>query len=280
MITCDFTGNLGNHLFQYAVVREVAERNGYQWGFNKTPSHDYLGGKEQMDFLEIDYGIEHNTPFGQLPANIDSIWYERYESFRHIDMVDYHPYQEDIFTIPDNTKLVIRCCQDARYFTKDSIRRWFKIREEKQNKYEHILKTSNLDINNLCVINVRAGSEYLSLPTVLLPKSYYLSAIEYIPKGANFIVVSDNPEWCRNFLPFPAYHFSIGMDYYLVNKARYLILSNSSFGIFPAWLNSNAEKTIAPKFWARYNVSNGYWANSDVSTFGFTFIDRNGNEGL
>ncbi len=49
-----------------------------------------------------------------------------------------------------------------------------------------------------------------------------------------------------------------------------------TFAIFPAWLNPNNPYVIAPKYWARHNVSTGYWANSSVDTFGFRFLDRNG----
>ena len=79
MITTDLTGNLGNHMWGYAICRTVAERNGYSWGFNRTPSHDYYHGIEQMDFMDIDYGQEHDAPFGQLPAGVDKLWIEKKE---------------------------------------------------------------------------------------------------------------------------------------------------------------------------------------------------------
>jgi hypothetical protein len=45
MITTNLTGNLGNHMWQYAVCRTIAEKKGYEWGINSTTSHDYFGGK-------------------------------------------------------------------------------------------------------------------------------------------------------------------------------------------------------------------------------------------
>jgi hypothetical protein len=41
MITTNLTGNLGNHMWQYAVCRTIAEKLGYEWGINPSPSHDY-----------------------------------------------------------------------------------------------------------------------------------------------------------------------------------------------------------------------------------------------
>ena len=41
MITTNLTGNLGNHMWQYAVCRAVAEKLGYEWGINPSQSQEY-----------------------------------------------------------------------------------------------------------------------------------------------------------------------------------------------------------------------------------------------
>lgn len=267
MITADFTGNLGNHLWQYAITRAVAEHNGYEWGFNRTTSHDYYGGKPQMDFMEIDYGKEHTTPWGQLPPGITKVWEEPKEAY---DGYNYHPFTSSIFEIEDNTKLIIHCCQNARYLQnrKEDVRNWFKPKD----------KSVPLDLNdNLCIINVRGG-EYKGIPSLLLDPNYFFNAVEHMIHKNNemkFVVITDDMEYARSILPFPVYHFSIAEDYKIIGQTKNLILSNSSFALFPAWLNDNAY-IIAPKYWARHNVSTGYWANSDIWTFGFHFLDRKG----
>ena len=53
MITTNLTGNLGNHMWQYASCRAIAEKLGYEWGINSTPSHDYYKGMNQMYFIII-----------------------------------------------------------------------------------------------------------------------------------------------------------------------------------------------------------------------------------
>lgn len=76
-----------------------------------------------------------------------------------------------------------------------------------------------------------------------------------------FLSITDDVEYAENLLPdVPAHHFSIGSDYSIINRARNLVLSNSSFAFFPAWTNLNAKNIIAPKYWARHNVSDGFWA--------------------
>lgn len=284
MITSNFSGNLGNALTQYILTRCVAEKNNYSFGFNPKFNYDYYQGYNQLDFLNLDYGTTHNSDYHDMPPGVDNLWIESFNTFQYDngDIVDFHPYQPSVWNISDNTKLVIRCCQDGRYYDdyKEKIKLWTSIKENKIETYKEILNKNNIHIDeNLCVINVRAGWEYLSLKNVFLDFSYWEKGIKYMlsinPK-MNFICVTDNPEYCRKIFDFPCIHFGIGCDYYLIKEAFYLILSNSSFAIFPAWLNDNAKFIIAPKYWARWNVSSGYWANSDVFTFGFSFMDRKG----
>jgi hypothetical protein len=47
-----------------------------------------------------------------------------------------------------------------------------------------------------------------------------------------------------------AIHVDVGFDYYVVNQAKWLIISNSTFGFGAAWLNKNVNEIIAPKYWA------------------------------
>lgn len=65
-------------------------------------------------------------------------------------------------------------------------------------------------------------------------------------------------------------------DYVTIKNAKYLILSNSSFAFFPAFTSETVEKVIAPKYWARHNVSDGYWASEQNIYEGFTYQDRKG----
>ncbi len=65
-------------------------------------------------------------------------------------------------------------------------------------------------------------------------------------------------------------------DFSAIQSARYLVLSNSSFSWWGAYSNLNAKFVIAPKFWASFNYSNGYWSNGDSLTSGWHWLDREG----
>ena len=61
-----------------------------------------------------------------------------------------------------------------------------------------------------------------------------------------------------------------------IKNARYLLLSNSSFAVFPAMTSETLRYAIAPKYWARHNVSNGYWASEQNIYSFFYYMDRHG----
>ena len=82
-----------------------------------------------------------------------------------------------------------------------------------------------------------------------------------INRDFEFVIVTDDVKYAQKLLPlYRAFHFEIGKDYSIIKNARYLILSNSSFAFFPAWTSETVKYVIAPKYWARHNISDGFWA--------------------
>ena len=55
-----------------------------------------------------------------------------------------------------------------------------------------------------------------------------------------------------------------------------MILSNSSFAWFPAWLSETLKYCIAPKYFGRYNISDGYWSLGYNITSNWHYLDREG----
>ena len=78
------------------------------------------------------------------------------------------------------------------------------------------------------------------------------------------------------FPGIPAHHFDIGKDYVTLKNAHYLLLSNSSFACLPAHTSETLKFVIAPKYWARHNVSDGYWASEQNIYSLFHYMDRKG----
>lgn len=271
-IVTNFSGNLGNHIFSYILTRTVAEKLNFKFGFNPIPEFDYLNGKSQLDMLfDLDYGEIHNHSYYLIPDGYKQ-WTELAEDYGNRSFCSY---QSSVFNIEDDTKLFIRCGQDARYYDKEKVKNWLKISDKIFT--DRAVFDLPLWDTNFVVINVRGG-EYKGISELCLLQDYYLSAVKKMQErisNCKFIVVTDDINYASSILPYPVYHFNIALDYWIIQNARNLIISNSSFAIIPAWINSS-ENIIAPRFWARYNVSTGYWTSSDIWTFGFKFLGRDG----
>jgi len=268
-------------MWQYAVCRTIAETLGYEWGINPSPSHDYFNGQSQMTFMNVD--------FGKPIEGIINEYHEPWRTFRHVDDVNITMLDKELYNIKDNTIMLgdngakggIFQSEDYIINKKDEILKWFEIKQESKIEYDNILNSMDIELNdNLCVINFRGG-EYKSIPNVLVRREYWKDAINHmlnINPNMQFILITDDVKCANQFMPFPikAIHVDVGFDFYVVNQAKWLIISNSTFGWWAAWLNQKANKIIAPKYWARHNVSNGYWSTGDAYTRGFTYIDRYG----
>lgn len=283
MITTNLTGNLGNHMWQYAVCRTVAQKLGYEWGINPSPSYDYYNGMNQMYFMDVDFG---NSVVGDFTN-----FFEKWSHYQHNgDNVNITKLDERVYSISDNTKLIgdngafggIYQSEDYFIDIKEEVLTWFKINSERKIEYENKLKELGIVLNDdLCVINFRGG-EYKSIPNVLLRREYWRDTINHMLSynpNMKFILITDDADCAKSFMPFeiPAFHQDIGFDFYVVNQAKWLILSNSTFGWWAAWLNTNVNKILAPKYWARHNISDGYWSVGDSYTRCFTYVDRQGN---
>ena len=281
MITTNLTGNLGNHMWQYAVCRMIAEKVGYEWGINPTTSHDYFGGQSQMTFMNVD--------FGKPVEGITTEYHEVWKTIHHADEVNITMLNEGLYNIGDNTIMLgangakggIYQSEDYLIERKSDVEKWFEIKEESKASYDKKLEEIGVSLDeNLCVINFRGG-EYKTIPNVLLRREYWRDAVNHmlsLNPNMKFLLITDDVACANSFMPFPmqAIHVDVGFDFYVVNQAKWLIISNSTFGWWAAWLNKKADKIIAPKYWARHNVSDGYWATGDAYTRGFTYMDREG----
>ena len=285
MVTTNLTGNLGNHMWQYSVCRVVAEKLGYEWGVNPSPTHDYHRGMNQMYFMDVDFGIFPEGDFND--------FHEKWLTYKHVDDVNITMLDKRVYEIPDWTRLIgdngafggIYQSEDYLIDRKKDIVEWFKIKDVYKNEYDKKLIDLGITLDeNTCVINFRGG-EYKSIPNVILRIEYWKNSVEHIKNinpNMNFIVITDDPNTANRYIPygFKTFHVDIGFDFYVVNNAKNLIISNSTFGWWAAWLNTKCNITIAPKYWARHNVSDGYWATGDSYTRGFTYMDREGKLSL
>lgn len=264
---------LGNQLWSYVVTRTIALDKGFNFGIM---SPEKFKGKA---FLDLDFGNEvkgGQGPEGGPPISLpDGIthyfiekdtWYEKYRC-------DIRDYDSELLKIEDDTKIE-GYFQSEKFINhrKNEVRSWLKVKAE-FDCYE-------FSSDEICILNIRGG-EYKWNPELILQKKYWTDAIANmlrIKKSLNFVIITDDVKYTQALLPqYPSYHFSIGKDYSIVKNAKYLILANSSFSFFPAWTSETVKYVIAPKYWARHNISDGFWACAFNIYRDWMWQDKSGN---
>ncbi len=274
IITEMYSGQgLGNQLFCYVTTRVLALDKGYDFG---TMNPEKFKGSE---FLNLDFGckvIGGKGPEGGPPTTLPegiTHYYNEQKITHPLNGSDIRLYDKNLVEVFPNTK-IDGLMQDEKYFEhrKPEIKEWLMVKEE----YECYDYSSD----DICIINFRGG-EYARHTDLYLNKKYWEDAVQNmlkINKGFKFVVITDDVFNAKKFFPdYDVFHFNIGKDYVVVKNAHYLIMANSSFSWFPAWLSTTLKYCIAPKYWARHNVSDGYWSCGYNITKGWMYQDRDGN---
>lgn len=263
---------LGNQLFCYITTRCIAEDNGYDFGFLGIENlGDPRFNSNGLYFMDLDLGKD--------PIQVENTYKEKSTRIKlntcHHDMThgcDVSLYDKDLANVSDNT-LIEGIMQDEKYFYHhlDKIKDWLKVKPE-HDTYEFYK-------DDICIMNLRGG-EYRNLNELYLTRNYWINAIKNMMKinpDMDFRIVTEDVDAANTMFPeIEAYHFDIAKDYSIIKNAKYLILSNSTFGCFPAFTSETVEYVIAPKYWARHNVSDGYWATGQNLYQNWMWQDREG----
>lgn len=231
----------GNQLFRYVATRVAALDRGYDFGM--VAAQLFKG----ESFMQLDMGIPVPTRYsigegGKVhPTEELGSWFIEKE-LRDEHGVDIRGYDPEINFIKDNSYIDGEF-QDERYFNHrlPEVREW--------------LKVEPIEMGEKCVICFRGG-EFRYIQDLFLPNEYWNTAIDMIRKinpNVEFEVHTDDYALAKQYFPFKIIH-DIGINWRSVRYAKYLILSNSSFYIFPTLLNENVQKVIAPRYWARRNT--------------------------
>lgn len=230
MIRINLVGRLGNHLYQYAACRTLANKLGYNYyvGFGKN-YHFGRDVAEPNNIFEL-FDVDHGT----LDGSINN----RFFSDQVLDNIikSEEPEKADLLlNIQDNT-LLNGFFENPYYFNIDQVNEWFKL------KHEII---PNYDIDNTCVIHFR-GTDFKD---IILDKNYYLNAIKYININ-NYLIVTDDIKLATEYFSFlenkKIVSGNIVEDFCVMTYAKYLIGSNSTFSHWAVYLNKHKFKITLP----------------------------------
>jgi len=198
----------GNILFFIASTIGIAVKNGYEYGFPKWNNSEYFPNK-LPDVKPGDY------QFVDIPEG------------------DFYG-----FDIPDNSSL-LGYMQTEKYFAHcaDLIKHYFTLNKVCEPFTDCVL------IHYRCYF-----PQYLAMGFTNMPSEYYIEALKKMPDKKR-IVVTDNIDEAYKIIG-SGFEYTSNTpieDFYLMCNAEYLIISNSTFSWWGAWL-SNAM-TVAPKNW-------------------------------
>ena len=266
---------LGNQMFCLASVKSLALDNGYVFGTaNQSMFAQNIHNKKGMFFMDVDLGedISDIAGYNKYHEKEKRIWIKN--SVHDITHGCYIAGEDaDLFHVKDNT-IVYGNLQSEKYFTRhrEALKNWFHVKKEYES-YEYTQ-------DDLCIMNMRGG-EYIGAKELYLEKWYWIHAMQHMKKinsAMRFMIVTEDVRNAEKMFPdIPAFHFDICGDYVTIKNARYLIVSNSSFSCFPVFTSETCKKVIAPKYWARHNVSTGYWSSEQNIYSGWNYMDRSGN---
>jgi len=231
MITCDFYGRLGNNLFQIATLISLSK-------------------KLNVDFILPEY--THAGHRGDIPVDLNIFKYD----FKRGDCDTENEYNEKVFgytNIPPQDKLKIKGFFQSWEYFED-------IKESLLNKYftpsDNIVQSlSKYNISEKSLgISVRRG-DYLMLQNnhCVLDVSYYQEVLDtYFQNNIDQIFIfSDDLDWCKQIFGDKVVYIqdSIGVQLFLMTKMKNLIISNSTFAWWGAYLNKNNGIIVSPDPW-------------------------------
>lgn len=238
---------LGNHLFQYAICRTVAERNGFNFFI---PEQGYLN--------EVFDGID----FGHQDGGIQNY-------FQDSDSQVFNP---SIFEVSDFTHLT-GFFQSEKYFNEnqDQVKSWFRINIDEQTQ----TVLNQFDPESFCYIHVRGGDNVGKSHNWLAPKTYYEKSMDRIKNDfgiSKFCIITDDVNLSSSWFPeIPIASKSLAVDFKLLYFSKFCIISNSTFSWWAAWL-SNKQIVIAPDYWLNHNQPEFGFFPVDIKSQKFIYI--------
>ncbi len=290
MIVSEFYNGqgLGNQLWAYVVLRSLASRQGFSFGVQHPEKFKGKG------IFDIDFGTNviggegpEGGPPTKLPQYID-YYINESRLFENKTGLDVTSVDTALLNISDRTKFDGNF-QSLKYLTgfEHHVRSWLKLRPTQM--------TNNELGSDVCVVHVRGG-DYLNT-FAFLPRKFYenaMRAVKNTSPNVKFVAVTDDLKYCSAILPdipivgstpqnkideFRAKHHlggNIDEDFAILNTAKYVILSASTFSFWAVFLNTNKPCVIAPKYWFAHSKSDGWWSTPDCIVPSWKYLDRHG----
>ena len=266
-------GRLGNQMFQYAFIRGMSKKYGYDFIIPDANS-DRFDNYGLFDCFELE---RCKTGEGSYPT---------------LECRDTAFNQKFLDDCSDNTNYS-GVFQTEKYFANatEELRKDFTFHKEILDPCQEFID----NVGDAIFLHVRRGNSnlvgnrgekwsYQMLQDYhpLMKKEYYLEALSHFDESKKVIVLSDTIDWCKkqDWLQDDRFLFSDSsyevfddgasvpyIDLCLMSLCNGGIIANSSMSWWGAWLQNDTGKIIAPNPWygaKAYNYGNAELCDADL----------------
>ena len=266
-------GRLGNQMFQYAFIRGMSKRYGY-------------------DFIIPDANANRFDNYGLFDCFKLEGCKTGEGSYPTLECRDTAFNQKFLDDCSDNTNCS-GVFQTEKYFANatEELRKDFTFHKEILDPCQEFID----NVGDVIFLHVRRGNsnlvgkrgekwsyQLLQDYHPLMKKEYYLEALSHFDKSKKVIVLSDTIDWCKeqDWLQDDRFLFSDSsyevfddgasvpyIDLCLMSLCSGGIIANSSMSWWGAWLQNDTGKIIAPNPWygaKAYNYGNAELCDADL----------------
>lgn len=237
-------GNLGNSMFQLAMLIGVSEKLNYEV---KIPHH--------ATYFDANYNCNNVSVFDGFDIDVPVITNEEnYKITRGYNEAHFH-FDPKVFEVLDGTDF-LGYFQSERYFAhaRERVLKTFSFKTKHVVDANAMFSRLGIDPSDTVSIHVRRGDYTVKQDYHPLQDSAYFQSAYEKAKAKNILVFSDDIDWCKKNIAGKNIEYSESgnafTDMYAMSKCKNNIIVNSTFGWWGAWLNTNPEKlVVAPSKW-------------------------------
>jgi hypothetical protein len=256
MLGVKIQGRLGNQLFQYAYAKVLSRK--YNTPFFLLNRKDFYADKY--------FTIKADTPLQNRWKAI--VFYVKNGGFPKVIVEDQFAQPNTNINHESDNAIYDGFYQSASYHhsqMQSELKQELTIKPAYQIHIKDFVQNEKPTI----VVHVRRtdyvtfGGDHVGGINLTLPLSYYEQALNQLPTAtSNVLFLSDDIEFVKDNFHFAnalyAEKNSEIVDFQLILQADYLVLANSSFSWWGAYLNTTVQKVIAPKYWLGLKIHKEY----------------------
>lgn len=250
-------GRIGNNLFQYALYYKLKKKYNisvFVYGWNP----DFEKYFEKVNWIDSFY-------FRKLIHK--AIKFFPNKTFTQYDFQPLAQIDKEI----ENNLVLDGYFQSAQFFEgyEDLIKNNFKIKKKYIKEFEKRFAKLYKE-NKILVINYRLGdyvnwgNDSLGGKNLVLPLDYYKNALAKIADIDSFkiILVTDEKQVAKEHFSFiqNIEVFSEGaiIDFQLIKNSHTIIIANSTFSWWAAYLSRTAKRILAPEFFVGFKIKKDF----------------------